>query len=559
MGLPPGLDDVRRSVRRETLRDDATAGIVLGVESVPSGLATGLLAAVNPVYGLYSYLYGMVGGALFTSSAFMSIQSTGAMAIVVADADLDTFDDPARALFTLSVVTGVLMLAAGFLHLGALLRFVSTSVMTGFVTAVGLNIALGQLDNLTGYDAEGGNRILQVLDLVAHLWEIDVATLVVGVVTILLIVVLGRTRLGSMGLVLAVVVGSALAGVFNASWSDIATVDDIARIPNSLPGPVMPSARDVVPLLLPALSLAFVGLVQGAGVSAGIPNADGSYGDSSQDFVGQGAGNVVSGIFQGMPVGGSMSASSLLVAAGARTRLAMFIAAAVMALVIVVLAGVVGLMAMPTLAALLIVVGVGSVKPEQILTVARTGPVQLTVMLTTLVLTLLVPLQYAVLIGVGLSVVMFVGQQSQRLDTKRIVLDRGEMREVAPPEVVPPREVVAVQPYGSMFFATAKALEDQLPTPVAASRHSVVILRLRGVHDAGATLLDVLARYARVLQSVDSKLVIVTDNERLIRQLRVTRTMEVLGEQNVYLGGEWVGRTLRQAYADAEEWIERSG
>jgi SulP family sulfate permease len=127
-------------LRRETLKVDAMVGLVLGVESVPDGLASGLLAGVNPIAGLNSYLFGLAGGALFTSTAFMAIQGTGAMAIIVADVDLGAGDDPARALYTLSMLTGVVMIVAGLLRLGSFLRFVSNSVMTGFITAVGVNI-----------------------------------------------------------------------------------------------------------------------------------------------------------------------------------------------------------------------------------------------------------------------------------------------------------------------------------------------------------------------------------------------------------------------------------
>ena len=110
------------------------AGLVLGIESVPDGLASGLLAGVNPVAGLYAYMYGVAGGALFTSTAFMAVQATGAMSIIVADVDLAGRDDPARSLFTLTILTGTVMVVAGLLRLGSFLRFVSNSVMTGFVT-----------------------------------------------------------------------------------------------------------------------------------------------------------------------------------------------------------------------------------------------------------------------------------------------------------------------------------------------------------------------------------------------------------------------------------------
>ena len=244
------------------------AGLVLGVESVPDGLAAGLLAGVNPVAGLYSYLYGLAAGALFTSTTFMAIQGTGAMAIIVADVDLAARDDPVRALVTLSMLTGVVMIVAGLLRLGSFLRFVSNSVMTGFITAVGINIVLGQLDDFTGYEADGANRVLRAFDLLLNFWKIDVATIAVGATTIALIVILQRTRLGPLGLVVGVFAGSALGSLLRFYDADIVQVRDIAEVPRSLPLPMLPAMRDVAVLILPAVSLAFVGLVQGAGVSA---------------------------------------------------------------------------------------------------------------------------------------------------------------------------------------------------------------------------------------------------------------------------------------------------
>ncbi len=532
------------------------AGLVLGIESVPDGLASGLLAGVNPVAGLYAYMYGVAGGALFTSTAFMAVQATGAMSIIVADVDLAGRDDPARSLFTLTILTGAVMVVAGLLRLGSFLRFVSNSVMTGFVTAVGLNIVLGQLDDFTGYDASGDNRVLRAFDLLLHLGRVDLPTVVVGVVSITLIVYLQRTRLGSLGLVVAVFAGSAVAAVFRAFDREVALVRDIADVPSSLPFVQLPIISEMPSLVVPAAALAFVGLVQGAGVSAAFPNPDGSPPNASQDFVGQGAGNIVAGLFQGMPVGGSMSASSLVVSAGARTRRAMLFAAAVMAVVIVVFAPAVKLVAMPALAALLIVVGVGTVKPAKVLSIARTGPVPLTVMSITLVLTMIIPLQYAVLVGVGISVILFVARQSSRLVTRRVVFrDDGRVIEADPPAVLPTREVVVLQPYGAIFFATAAVLLDQMPDVTPTSRNSVVILRIRGADDAGATLLDVLRTYARSLRQVDSRLVIVTDNSRMIRQLHETGAIDEFGEGSVYRGTAFIGETVRRAHDDALLWI----
>ncbi|CCH86972.1 putative Sulphate transporter [Modestobacter italicus] len=542
---------------RRGLGKDAVSGMVLGVESVPDGLASGLLAGVNPLAGLYGYLYGMVGAAFLTGTTFMAVQATGAMALVVADVDLASYQDPARALFTLAVLTGFVMILAGVLRAGTLLRFVPTAVMTGFVTAVGLNILLGQLANFTGFESDAGNRVLRALDLVLHPWGVDVWVLTVGVVTTAAIVLLQRTPLRSLGLVVAIVLGSLLAAGLDRWGHDVPLVSDLADIPNSLPGPVLPDLSDTASLSLAAVSLAFVGLVQGAAISAGIPNPDGARGDPNRDFVGQGAGNLAAGLFQGMPVGGSMSASALLVASGAHSRLALVVAAGVMAVTVLLFADVVGLVAMPALAALLIVVAVGTIKPAAVLSVWRTGPVQAALMGVTLVLTLLVPLQYAVLVGVGLAIVAFVAQQSNRLTVRRLVPSPdGRMRECDAPRTLPAGTVTVLQPYGSLFFASAPVFRAQLPRVDDSSAPAVVVLRFRGVDQFALSIIDVLRGYAGELSAVGSRLVLVVSSDRAVRQLEDVGLAAQLGTHGVYRGWEWLGEAVRRAYQDSQQWIE---
>lgn len=551
---------LRRGFGRDTIGHDAAAGIALGVESVPDGLASGLLAGVNPVAGLYAYLFGTIGGATLTSTPFLAVQSTGAIALLVADVDLASRPDPGRALFTLSVLTGVVMVVAGLLRAGSLLRFVPTAVMVGFISAVGVNIVLGQLPNLTGYEATGANRVARTFDLLTHPGLIDGWSLLVGLVTIALIVVLSRTPLRSMGLVVAIGIGSVMAAWLRSRGHVVAVVDDLAVVPGSLPSISWPALGDVPFLAIPAVSLAFVGMIQGSAVSAAFPARDGSTADPSRDFVGQGVGNVAAGLFQGMPVGGSMSATSLVVAGGARTRMSLFIAGGVMAVVILTLSGVVGLVAMPALAGLLITVGARAVKPAQIAAVNKTERLQTVTMTVTFVLTLLVPLQYAVLAGVGLAVVLHVVGQSNRVVVHRLrMAPDGRMREEAVPAGIGPREVIVLQPYGSLFFASASVFEAQLPAVDPTTDRSVVIVRLRGVDHLGLGFIDVLRRYERRLTRCDSKLVIVCNNGAILDQIGRAGLTDVLGNDNVYEGTEWLGEAVQRAHRDATEWIGREG
>ncbi|MCU0311140.1 MAG: SulP family inorganic anion transporter [Acidimicrobiales bacterium] len=539
------------------LRRDGVAGLVLGVQSVPDGLATGLLAGVSPLAGLYAYVVGTLAGAAATSSTFMVVQGTGAMAMVVADVPaVHDSTDPERALFTLSILTGAVMLAAGLLKLGSVLRFVSNAVMVGFINAVGVNIVLGQLANLTGFAADGANRVVRALNTVLSPGELDWRSVAVGLGTILLIIALERTSIGALGLVVGVIATSAAAATLG--WSGVATLSDLGVDLDGLPTPTWPLVGAVPALLVPAASLAFVGLVQGAGISANFVNPDGRYPDASRDFVGQGVANVASGVMQGMPVGGSVSASAINKAAGARSRWAPIVASAVMAVVIVAFGDAVGYLAMPALAGLLILIGVRTVKPADVRSVWRTGVVQKAVLVVTFVLTMVIPLQYAVMVGVGLSVVLHVVRQSNQVTVVRRVRDAdGHVIEVAPPAELPAGEVVVLQPYGSLFFAAAPVFENALPTVASTSRGTVVVLRLRGRSDLGTTFMDVVRRYAIAVREVGSRLLVVSTNERIEEQLAATGVLDVVGPEALYRGDERVGAALQAAEMDAAAWVEQ--
>jgi SulP family sulfate permease len=535
-------------------RKDVPAGLVLGVESVPDGLASGLLAGVNPLYGLYGYMFGTVFGALSTSSAFMTVQATGAMSVVISDVPQVQAGTPdsARALFTLSVLTGIVMLGLGLSRLGWIVQWVPNAVLTGFINAVAVNIVLGQLGSFTGFDADGANRLSRSLDTVLHVSSWLWPSVLVGVVTIVVIVVAERW-IGALGMVLAIVLGSLLAVI---PGLDVAQLRDITDIPRGLPRPMLPQLDDVVVLVLPALSLAFVGLVQGAAISRSIPNPDGTYPNPSGDFRGQGIANIGAGLLQGMPVGGSMSATAIVTSAGARSRLAVMVAGATMILVVMLLPGLVSFTAMPALAGLLMVVGVRTLKPDSVLMVWRTGPLQATVMTATFVLTLVIPLQYAVLIGVALSIILHVARQANRITLRQwTVRPDLTIAEDPAPAVLSSHQIVILRPYGSLFFAAAGTFEAELPTVGEDCHHSVVIISLRGKEDLGSTFINVLTRYAAKLSEQNSLLKVSGISERLMKQLTSTRAAQAIGTNHLYPSTAVIAESTLAARRDAERWM----
>ncbi len=547
---------LKAKVPRGTLGKDVPAGLVLGVESVPDGLAGGLLAGVNPIYGLYGYMFGTLFGAVATSSAFMAVQATGAMAVVVSDVPQVHGDTPEAnaALFTLSVLTGLVMLGLGLARMGWIVRWVPNAVLTGFINAVAVNIILGQLDYVTGYEAEGENRVARAVDTVLNVPGWQGAAVVVSAATIALILLLERTRLGALGLVVAVGLGSALGAL---ELFPVLQLRAITEVPSGLPAPTMPTLGMVGALLVPALSLAFVGLVQGAAISSSVPNPDGTYPDASGDFRGQGVANIGAGLLQGMPVGGSMSATSLVTNAGARSRVALFVAGLTMVLVVLAFSELVGYIAMPALAGLLVVVGFRTLKPEQVRMVWRTGAIQATVMTLTFVLTLVIPLQYAVLVGIGMSLMLYVIRQSNRITIKAWTFsETGEVEEGDPPAEVGAHEVLVLRPYGSLFFAATGALEEALPSVSEESRRSVVILSLRGKEDLGSTFINLTTRYAKTLADHDCLLKVSGISDGVMSQLEVTGALAQLGADNIYLSTASLTASTRQAMRDAHEWMD---
>jgi SulP family sulfate permease len=554
------LSEVHNSMKkyffsRKTLLDDIIAGLTLGIESVPDGLASGLLAAVNPIHGVYAYMVGTFTGAFFTNSVFMTVQAPSAMALIVASVPQVRQGEKAlESLVALTILTGLFMALMGLLKAGRFLRFVSNSVMTGFITGVGALTILGQLDDLTGYASSGSNRLLKTIDLAFNLNQVDLPTFFVGLATIFLIINLEKTRLKSLGMVAAIFVASLLPPLFN--WDSIALVSDIAEIPDRLPWPILPSLGVFPDLILPAFALALVAVVQGAGISQNYMNPDGKYPDPDKDFVGQGIANIFTGFFQGIPVSGSFSATAISVNSGAKTRFANITAGITMAVVLLVFGNLISLLALPSLAGLLIVVGFRIIKPNDVKLVWKIGPVQQAVMLLTFGLTLIVPLQHAVFIGAAFSILMFVIRQSNKVSLKAWTRQPGELPvEQDAPAQVGAGEALVLIPYGSLFFAATQTFEDELPTFTDETRNSVVILNLHQHDDLGSTFLGVLENYADDLREHNSRLMLAEIDDRTLDKFERTGYLEAFGRENIFRSSERVFEAVMEARHQAVNWI----
>jgi SulP family sulfate permease len=554
--LPTNLD---LPVDRTNFVADAIAGLTFAVVNVPQAMGNAVLATVNPVAGLYTLMIATPVGALFTGSVFMNVSTTGALSVAAGDALVNyPGTQKMTALITLALLIGVFQLAAGLLRLGSLIRFVSQSVMTGFITGIALLIILGAIPDLTGYASPFNSEFLKLADTILNLNQFEPVTFVLGLLTIALIFGLGFTpaRKFSMVLSLAVVtlVGVATTAVLGESV--FVTVGDIATIPRYLPRPALPDPLMIPALILPALAISIIGLVQGAGVSQSYPNPDGKFPDVSRDFTGQGIANIATSFFAGVPGGGSMSGTAVTVNAGARSRWANVFAGIFVILIVLLFAGVVKLIPMSALSGLLIVVGFQNLQPQQILMVWQTGRVSQTAMILTLIATLALPLQYAIVIGVAISIMMHVFRSSNQVRLVEFVpVEGGFPIEQPAPLKLPDHEVTLLYAYGSLFFAAAATVEQNLPNGDDA-KQAVVILILRGQPEVGSTFIGVLRRYAATLQANGGRLMLTGVNPRLRYQLEKTGTLAFIGEENVFMEQAQMGVAMNEALASAHAWLE---
>jgi SulP family sulfate permease len=554
----------RLKPERRHLASDLVSALTFAVVNVPQAMAHALLAMVNPVLGIYTLMVAVPIGAIFSSSVFMNVSTTGALSVAAGVVLLEfPAGQRAEALVVLVLLVGVIQLLAGLFRLGFLIRFVSNAVMTGFLNGVAVLIILGQLSDLTGYRSSFSNRVAQALDLVLRIGQIDVQATTIGGLTLGLILVMLLVKpLRRFAFIIAIAVATLLLTLLTlpalptaTNFATVPTVGGIAAIPRSMPELALPQLSLVLSLLLPALSVAIIGLVQGAGVSQGTPNPDGRYPDVSRDFLGQGAANMATSLVGGIPAGGSVSGTVLMMGAGARSRWANIFVGLFVGLIVFLAGPLVERVPMPALAALLIVAGFQGLRVEQAVIAWNTGRISRLVMVVTFVAILVMPLQFAVLFGVALSILLQTIRQSNKVVVTQWVLQaQGFPLEQPAPKSVPSHQLTLLHVYGSLFFAAAKNMEEMLPKVGDASR-AVVALNLRGKDEIGSTFVNVLQRYAKALQDRQCKLMLVGVDAVIRDQLAKTGVLKLIGEENVFVATPQIGEALNQAVAVANAWL----
>jgi len=545
------------SFDRKNLASDLGAAVTMAIVAIPDAIASALLAGVNPTFGFNALMVGTPIGSLFTSSQFMNIGLTAAMMMAVADglAGVDS-SSIVTALVTLTVLIGAFQLLLGWFKLGVFTRFISNAVMIGFLTGVATVLILGQLGDLTGYQSEYSNKVMQAIDLLLHPTRIDLATTVTGIGTIALILVLARTRLRNYSLAIAVLLSS--VAVIFLGLDNVALVGDTNEIVGAIPLPALPDLSMVRSLLLPAFAIGLLGLIQAAGISQTIPNPDGEYPDPSGDFTGQGVANLVSGFFQGLPLGGSLGGTGIVISGGAKSRWANVFMGLLVGVFVLLFANQVENVAIPAVAAVLIVAGFGTFNFEAIKDIRDVSRSSMVVMGATFLATLVLPIQEAILVGIVLSILDFVYTSSQDVQVVELVAtDDGDFETHPAPEKLADNSLTVLYSWGTLFFAGARTLEALLPQAKEAQR-AVVILRMHGRTQIRSTFIIVLERYAQKLQANGGKLILSGVSEKVKEQLDKTETTETIPDNDIFMATNKLGESTKAAIEAANLWLTKT-
>ncbi len=459
-----------RSYDRRWLRGDLIAGVAVAALIVPKNLGYASIAGIPVQNGLYAAAAGAILYAVFGTSRQISTGPSSGLAAVAASAVLAAkisgTQDIASFVATITLASGVLFLLLAVFKMGWIAQFLSRAVVTGFLFGAAIDVVIGELPKLTGTEVSGANPIQELRSWFSSLGGVNWATVVVGIVS--LVVVFGlRVIAPRIPGALVLVVGGLLASwIFDLGTHGVALVGEV---PRGLPTAELPEwhlvSAHASTIAIAAVALVLIGFSQTAGDSRSFAAKHRYRIDINQESVAQGMSNVGAGLFQGMPVSTSLSASSLNDHSGARSGLASLTSGVIVLLTLLVLAPVFSKLPKPVLAALIIeAVVMGMMDLPEMRRLARVQRFDFWIATAAIAGTLVFGVLAGVMIGIGLSLLWLISVAT-RPPMPLLAREPGtqvfrELDEHPSDEQFP--GVVILRLDGGLFFATSDALEDRV-------------------------------------------------------------------------------------------------
>lgn len=403
-------------ITKDSLKADFFAGLTGAVIVLPQGVAFATIAGLPPEYGLYTAMVTPVVAALFGSSFHLVSGPTTAISIVVF-ASISHHAEPGTPEFlslalTLTFLAGVYQLAFGIARLGALVNFVSHTVVIGFTAGAAILIATSQMKHITGIFVPKGESFLHTwVDLFKDFGDLNGYLVLIALVTLISAIIIKKLRPRFPNLLIGMVLGSLLALILKEYTTDIKLVGEI---PANLPPLSSPdfSFSTIKMLASEAFAVALLGLIEAVSISRAIATKSGQRIDTNQEFVGQGMSNIVGSFFSSYAGSGSFTRSGINYESGARTPLSAILAAIFLVVIVLLVAPLTAYLPIAAMGGVILLVAYNLIDIHHIRKTLSFSVPESSILITTFFATLFLELEFAIYIGVLLSLVLFLAKTS---------------------------------------------------------------------------------------------------------------------------------------------------
>ncbi len=521
------------------LRADARAGVNVALLDFPQGMAYALIANLPFQHGIYASAIAAALGPLFASSRFLMLGPTNAIAVLCLSAFMGLGFGPGevlRAMPLLLLMVGVLLVAGALLRAAAVIRYVSRSVVTGYITAAALLILGNQLRHVLGVTIAPAATFFGVVrETLAVLGQASwpALGLAAGALAAYLMVRRWLPWLPAVAVTLAAaaVANALLAGALG--WWEVSTLQAIPT--GHWPLSVPPADAGLVRQLLPvALAIAFLSVLESSSISTTLAAQAGDRVGLDQQLLSMGVANIGCAFGSGMPISGSLTRSVLNFSSGARTPVSSLVSAALLALGVLTLGGLIGRIPVPALAALVIAVGVSLVQPRGIRFVLGSTNSDAAVFLTTLIAGLLLPLDTAIYLGTAVSIALFLGKAAIPQLQEYNFTEQGELAEITRAEQRPRPHIAILHVEGDLFFGASEIFMDQMRRAAADPAIRIFILRLKNARLLDATCALAIGEFIRFLRADGRDLIVSGASEAVYQTFRDSGLLRVLGAGNFF-------------------------
>lgn len=516
---------------------DFWVGLNISLLDFPQAMAYALLAGFPVMFGVYASAIGSIIGPFFSSSRFIILGTTNATSVLVLSSFL-TLDIPdyqrILALPILVLLVGLFMVIASLLGLAGFIKYVSRTVIIGYITAAALLIIVNQLSTILGTPHTHAATFFKVLIQNIQSWnEINFFSILIAIVTGLIYLAF-KSYLKAIPKVAVTLIFVSVASYLLKFLDIEIPMIEAQQIGLWIPNTPKINFEIIYQMGGPAMGVAFLAILESSSIAKTLAAKTGSSVNLNQNMLSMGISNIVSAISSGMPVSGSLTRSMLNWSSGAATPLSSIFSGTMIVLGILVLGPLVQFIPKASLATIVIIVGLSLLNFKQIKIVLRSTKADAGVFFITFFGGLFFPLNMAIALGAGASIVLFLKKISEPHLVQYTFNEKGELsaQDIKEPSDIPEISIVHVE--GELFFASTDIFLNQTCLICASPNLKVIILKMRNTIDLDASSAFAIADLIRFAHEKSRYFIVTSANENIERVFYKSGVMEVLGENNFF-------------------------